>query len=169
MAPATRLPIKTITFSAVTAIGAIAARANLQNLFISTFTGPGSLSRIIAAVVVLANLKNVPFAWHVRLPSPPASIIPTNTAPKVPHLQRHPPSLLALPPTHLPHPRANRPLRAPDNNLALPTHRMRLQPPQIQQHVLLRPRRYAHPSHLLSPPTRHRCSPAQPEVKTCVR
>jgi hypothetical protein len=33
------------------------------------FNEPGGLWRIAAIVLALANLKNLPFVWHVRLPS----------------------------------------------------------------------------------------------------
>lgn len=68
MASAARIPLKTVLFTATLALGVSASRVNLRDFLIRTFTGPGSYSRIIAATLVLANLKNVPFAWHVGSP-----------------------------------------------------------------------------------------------------
>ncbi|KAL3424564.1 capsule polysaccharide biosynthesis protein [Phlyctema vagabunda] len=67
MASATRLPLKSLTFTALVLIGAGASRVNLRNVLVNTFTGPGSYSRIVAIAVVLANVKNFPWAWHYRV------------------------------------------------------------------------------------------------------
>ncbi|KAF8851908.1 hypothetical protein BDZ45DRAFT_678732 [Acephala macrosclerotiorum] len=67
MASATRLPVKSIALSTAIVLAAGSSRLNLRNLIINTFTGPGSYSRIAAALLVLANLKNVPWAWHYRV------------------------------------------------------------------------------------------------------
>ncbi|KAH7407912.1 hypothetical protein BKA64DRAFT_721658 [Cadophora sp. MPI-SDFR-AT-0126] len=67
MASATRLPLRTIAFTTALVISAGASRVSFRKLALSTFTGPGSYSRIVAALIVLANLKNVPFAWHFRV------------------------------------------------------------------------------------------------------
>ena len=67
MASATRLPLKSLAFTTALVLSAGASRVNLRNLIINTFTGPGSYSRLAAVLLVLANLKNVPFAWHVRI------------------------------------------------------------------------------------------------------
>lgn len=65
MASATALPIKTIAFTAAVVVSVGASKINLPNLIIHTFTGPGKYSRIAALALVLANLKNLPGAWHV--------------------------------------------------------------------------------------------------------
>jgi hypothetical protein len=47
-------------------------RANLIDI-LSRWTGynaPGGTWRIAAILLALANLKNLPFVWHVRLPQP---------------------------------------------------------------------------------------------------
>ncbi|KUJ11908.1 uncharacterized protein LY89DRAFT_653422 [Mollisia scopiformis] len=67
MASASSLPIKLIAFTTALVLGASASRINLRTLIINTFTGPGMYSRIAAALLVLANLKNVPWAWHYRV------------------------------------------------------------------------------------------------------
>lgn len=69
MASATRLPLKSIAFTTTLALGVGASRVDLRNLLLRMFTGPGSKSRIAFAFIVLLNLKNVPFAWHVCLSS----------------------------------------------------------------------------------------------------
>lgn len=66
MASASRLPLKSIAFSAAVVVAASASKINLRKIITNTLTGPGMYSRIVAVVVVLANLKNVPWAWHVR-------------------------------------------------------------------------------------------------------
>ncbi len=70
MASSTRLPMKTILLTTTLVAGASISRLNLKSLLLSTFTGPGSYSRILVTAIVLANLKNVPFAWHVSLAFP---------------------------------------------------------------------------------------------------
>lgn len=73
MASATRLPLKSIAFTTAVVVAAGASKVSFKNLAVSTFTGPGSYSRIVATLIVLANLKNGPFVWHVcNLPSPEA-------------------------------------------------------------------------------------------------
>ncbi|KAK0106929.1 hypothetical protein ONS95_003645 [Cadophora gregata] len=67
MASATRLPLKSIAFTTALVVSAGASRVSFKQLALTTFTGPGSYSRIVAALIVLANLKNVPFAWHFRV------------------------------------------------------------------------------------------------------
>ncbi|KAG4434676.1 hypothetical protein IFR05_009851 [Cadophora sp. M221] len=67
MASATRLPLKSIAFTTAIVVSAGASRVSFRNLAISTFTGPGSYSRIVAFLIVVANIKNVPFAWHYRV------------------------------------------------------------------------------------------------------
>ena len=86
-------PLKTVLFTATLLAGVGAARLNIRNLLVRTFTGSGSYSRIIATILVLANLKNVPFAWHVRLPSP---ILPSKLIVTVPRLQFDPQTLPLL-------------------------------------------------------------------------
>jgi hypothetical protein len=71
MASGAGLPIR----SAVRLFGALAAvsigygmtKVDFKRIVLKTVTGPGSTSRIIAILLVLANLKNVPLAWHVRI------------------------------------------------------------------------------------------------------
>ncbi|CZT09280.1 uncharacterized protein RCO7_04101 [Rhynchosporium graminicola] len=67
MASANRLPLKSIAFTSAIVVAAGASKVSFRNLLTSTFTGPGSYSRILAALIVLANIKNVPFAWHYRV------------------------------------------------------------------------------------------------------
>ncbi|TVY47923.1 Uncharacterized protein LOCC1_G001625 [Lachnellula occidentalis] len=67
MASATALPLKSILFTGTLVLGIGASRANLRSQATSFLTGPGRNSRILAAVILLANLKNVPFAWHYRV------------------------------------------------------------------------------------------------------
>ncbi|TVY30589.1 Uncharacterized protein LHYA1_G000550 [Lachnellula hyalina] len=67
MASATRLPLKSILFTGTLVLGIGASRVNLRSHALSFFTGSGRNSRILAAVILLANLKNVPFAWHYRV------------------------------------------------------------------------------------------------------
>ncbi|TVY18902.1 Uncharacterized protein LARI1_G003708 [Lachnellula arida] len=67
MASATRLPLKSILFTGTLVLGIGASRVNLRSHAISFFTGSGRNSRILAAVILLANLKNVPIAWHYRV------------------------------------------------------------------------------------------------------
>jgi hypothetical protein len=65
MAGATKISIRTVAALAVVGVGFGVSKANLKSLVLNTVTGPGNVSRIIALVVVLANLKNLPFMWHV--------------------------------------------------------------------------------------------------------
>ncbi|RDW58050.1 hypothetical protein BP6252_13461 [Coleophoma cylindrospora] len=67
MASATQLPLKSITFTTALLVAAGLSRVNIHKLLVGTFTGPGSYSRIAILAVVLANLKNVPYAWHFRV------------------------------------------------------------------------------------------------------
>lgn len=39
----------------------------VRAVLIGMFTGPGSVSRIIALLLILTNLKVFPFVWHVSL------------------------------------------------------------------------------------------------------
>jgi len=68
MASAARLPLKRIATVGIVAltIGAWKSRP----LVVRFLTGPGSYSRIIALLVVLANYKNFPGVWHVCIPPP---------------------------------------------------------------------------------------------------
>lgn len=59
------MPIKAIAVAVTIAMAYGATRINVRALLTSAFTGPGSISRIIAIVLVLCNLKNLPFIWHV--------------------------------------------------------------------------------------------------------
>ncbi|KAF4637236.1 hypothetical protein G7Y89_g856 [Cudoniella acicularis] len=67
MASATRLPLKSILFTASLVVGVGASRLRLRTLLLNTFTGPGKYSRIAAFLVILANFKNFPFVWHYRV------------------------------------------------------------------------------------------------------
>lgn len=68
---ASRLPLRSI---AAVLAAALSVGAWKTKPFVASFlTGPGSYSRILALAVVLANYKNFPFVWHVRLPPPPLS------------------------------------------------------------------------------------------------
>lgn len=39
----------------------------VRSILMGIFTGPGSISRIVALVLILTNLKVFPFVWHVSL------------------------------------------------------------------------------------------------------
>ena len=65
MAGATKISIRTVAALAVVGAGFGASKVNLKSLVLNTVTGPGNISRIIAFIIVLANLKNLPFVWHV--------------------------------------------------------------------------------------------------------
>jgi hypothetical protein len=65
MASATSLPLKSIAFTTALVVTAGTSRLNIQSLLVKTFTGPGSYSRIAVLAVILANLKNLPWVWHV--------------------------------------------------------------------------------------------------------
>lgn len=64
MTPPPRLPVKWIL--AVCGVAASFGAWKSRWLPVRFVTGPGSFSRILALVVVLANYKNFPFVWHVR-------------------------------------------------------------------------------------------------------
>ncbi|OBT72003.1 hypothetical protein VF21_08585 [Pseudogymnoascus sp. 05NY08] len=62
---ASRLPLGSIAavMAAALSVGAWKSRP-----FVTKFlTGPGNYSRILALAVVLANYKNFPFVWHIRV------------------------------------------------------------------------------------------------------
>ena len=131
MASATKLPLKSMVLASSVAIpivlGASASRVNLRNLVIRTFTGPGSYSRVVAAILILTNLKNVPFAWHVGPPfSRPTSL--KLTAP-VPGLQLDSETLPLLPPQYTPKDCILNSLPTRDNDVPFTLLRMRLQSP----------------------------------------
>ncbi|KAH8685907.1 hypothetical protein BGZ60DRAFT_441307 [Tricladium varicosporioides] len=67
MASATRLPLKSVLFTATLVVGVGASRLHLRTILRNTFTGPGKYSRIAAVLVILANFKNVPYVWHFRV------------------------------------------------------------------------------------------------------
>lgn len=69
MASIARLPVGKIAAVAALGLGLSLSRTNVKAVLVSTFTGSGSTSRIIAILLLLANLKNLPFAWHVRIPA----------------------------------------------------------------------------------------------------
>jgi hypothetical protein len=80
MASATRLSRRTLGALVAVSAGAIAVVGtgkidyrSVRSLLQSTLTGPGSTSRIVAILVVLANFKNFPLVWHVG----DLTIIPT--------------------------------------------------------------------------------------------
>jgi len=68
MAGATKISIRTVAALAAVSVVFGVSKVNLKSLVLNTVTGPGNASRIIALVVVLANLKNLPFVWHVCPP-----------------------------------------------------------------------------------------------------
>lgn len=59
--------MKSIVFTITLSLGTAASRVHLRNFVVNTFTGPGSKSRTFALLLIVANLKNVPFAWHYRI------------------------------------------------------------------------------------------------------
>ena len=59
------VPSLTMTTTALAHISALLLP--FRDLFVASFSGPGSYSRLIPTLFVLGNPKNVPFAWHVRL------------------------------------------------------------------------------------------------------
>ena len=66
--PPTALPLRRIAIIGTLAV--LAGAWKSKPLLASFFTGPGSVSRIVCAVVVLANYKNFPLVWHVCNPFP---------------------------------------------------------------------------------------------------
>lgn len=68
MASAARLPLKRI--ATVGIVGLAIGAWKSEPLIVKFLTGPGSYSRILALLVVLANYKNFPGVWHVCIPSP---------------------------------------------------------------------------------------------------
>jgi hypothetical protein len=66
-------------------IAAMATQSTLRAKLIATlakwtaFNAPGGLWRIAAILLALANLKNLPFVWHVCLSPCPAAAIITKT------------------------------------------------------------------------------------------
>jgi hypothetical protein len=87
--------MKSIAFTTALALSFAASHVNLRSLIITTFTGPGRYSRIAALAIILANLKNVPFAWHVSILFLLAflSYLPEAYILLVPRLQRNPQTL----------------------------------------------------------------------------
>ena len=72
MASATRIPRRTLGVLLAASISAVAVAGtrnfdyrSVRSLLQSTLTGPGSTSRIVAILLVLANFKNFPLVWHV--------------------------------------------------------------------------------------------------------
>jgi hypothetical protein len=158
MASASRLPLKSIAFSTAIVFAATASKVNLRKIIINTFTGPGMYSRMLAAVLILANFKNIPWAWHVRTLMLSWTIANLRSV-----------SCLPCHPLPLPFPQTkNSPrhstfdtLPTRNNELAFPINRMRLQLPQIKLHILQRFRRHTIPSNLRPNPTRHRKTTTQ--------
>jgi len=115
-----------LTTTTTTALAHIAAfLLTLRDFFVESFSGPGSYSRIVATLFVLGNLKNVPFAWHVRFPF--QSVLYELTQPAVPRLER---SALPLPlqqTQHTPQSCTFVPLPASDNRILRPVSGIRLQ------------------------------------------
>ena len=66
MASAVRLPLKSIIFASSIILAAGASRIQSRDLLLRTFTGPGSYSRTAVIVLLLINIKNLPFVWTVR-------------------------------------------------------------------------------------------------------
>jgi hypothetical protein len=65
MASASRLPLKSLAFTTTLVLALGISRTNILNVLLNTFTGPGRYRRIAVTVILLANLKNLPFGWHV--------------------------------------------------------------------------------------------------------
>jgi hypothetical protein len=65
MASATRLPLKSILFTTSIVLGVGASRVGLREILLKTVTGPGKYKRIAVILLLFANIKNVPFFWHV--------------------------------------------------------------------------------------------------------
>lgn len=75
MASATRLSRRTLGTLLAVSVSAVAVAGagkidyrSVKSLLQSTLTGPGSTSRIVVILVLLANLKNFPLVWHVGDP-----------------------------------------------------------------------------------------------------
>lgn len=134
MASATSLPVKSIAFTTSLLAGVTASRVDLQKLVVSNFTGPGSKSRIFAALVILANLKNVPSAWHVCFPRLLCSAPSETTAHdlSVPHIQLNAEAPRLLQTQYPTKSRALGALRACDNLFPIASLGVRLQPPQVE-------------------------------------
>jgi hypothetical protein len=142
MSAVQRLPMVagTLTFGA--SLAAILGVPSLRNRFIDLLGRgtTGNVLKLLAVAYALLNLKNLPFVWHVRCSLPiPNQLNLTNTSCPVPRLQR--PHLSNLPTTPAPLP--PRPLPPHDHLLLQLSLRLRLQPAQEQQHVLLGSRRRA--------------------------
>lgn len=71
MASATGLPYKSIAAVGIAGLTLGASHVDVKGLILKLVTGPGSYSRIAAALIILANIKNLPFVWHVSFPSFP--------------------------------------------------------------------------------------------------
>jgi hypothetical protein len=67
MASAASLPLKSIGFASAILLAAGGSRIQFRDLLVRTFTGPGRNSRIAVIALVLANVKNLPFVWTVRV------------------------------------------------------------------------------------------------------
>ncbi|KAH8596376.1 hypothetical protein B0O99DRAFT_570506 [Bisporella sp. PMI_857] len=67
MASAIALPLKTIAGVSALAITIAGSKVNFRRLIHDFVTGPGNKSRIAALLLVLANIKNIPFVWHYRV------------------------------------------------------------------------------------------------------
>ena len=72
------VPSLTMTTTALAHISALLLP--FRDLFVASFSGPGSYSRLIPTLFVLGNPKNVPFAWHIRSPSNPSRTQSSPTA-----------------------------------------------------------------------------------------
>lgn len=71
MAGATRLSLRPLGLIAALGVGIGAAKLNpsggVKELLVGLVTGPGSMSRIVALVLVLVNLKVLPLVWHFKV------------------------------------------------------------------------------------------------------
>jgi hypothetical protein len=63
-------------------IAALASQPSLLSTLSTTlsrwtgFSAPGGIWRILAILLALVNLKNLPFVWHVRIPFYPTDSPP---------------------------------------------------------------------------------------------
>lgn len=155
MASATRLPLKSIGFAILIIGSAGASRTNLRNLLTRTFTGPGKYSRIAAALLLLLNLKSLPFVWHVSaIRRGPFLCASTNKKCfTVPRVQCDIQTLSLQFAKHTPSSRSLEYLPSRHYHVPPLTMGMRLQHAQIELHILLRSRHHSLSSCLRVVPT----------------
>jgi hypothetical protein len=141
MASATRLPLKSILLTASIILGVGATRPTAKKAMLSIFTGPGKYSRIAAFLIVLANLKNFPFVWHVCSTST-LLLYGNLTLSIVSSLVRYSSPLPFRQAQNTRQYSTLNPFLACHNQFKIPSLRMRLQLSQIQLNLLFRSRRY---------------------------